>query len=73
VQQHTGILQLLGTLAATELLSEDGQGGRYGLVRDRHTGYPNLARLACEVCSSADDLGAEVIVCTYVIRYRLGE
>jgi hypothetical protein len=40
VQQHTGILQLPGTLAATELLSaEDGQGGRYGLVRDRHTGY----------------------------------
>ena len=29
VQQHTGILQLPGTLAATELLSaEDGQGGR---------------------------------------------
>ena len=29
-----------GTLAATELLSaEDGHGGRYGLVRDRHTGY----------------------------------
>ncbi len=40
VQQYTGILQLPGTLAATELLSaEDGQGGRYGLVRDRHTGY----------------------------------
>src|SRR6202041_105908 len=40
VQQHTGILQLPGTLAPTELLSaEDGQGGRYGLVRDRHTGY----------------------------------
>jgi hypothetical protein len=40
VQQHTGILQLPGTLAATGLLSaEDGQGGRYGLVRDRHTGY----------------------------------
>jgi hypothetical protein len=33
-------LQLPGTLAATELLSaEDGRGGRYGLVRDRHTGY----------------------------------
>jgi len=40
VQQHTGVLQLPGVLAATELLStEDGQGGRYGLVRDRHTGY----------------------------------
>lgn len=40
VRQHTGTLQLPGTLAATELLSaEDGQGGRYGLVRDRHTGY----------------------------------
>ncbi len=40
VQRHTGILQLPGTLAATELLSaEDGYGGRYGLVRDRHTGY----------------------------------
>ncbi|HTT52863.1 MAG TPA: SCO6880 family protein [Streptosporangiaceae bacterium] len=40
VQQHTGTLQLPGTLAATELLSaEDGQGGHYGLVRDRHTGY----------------------------------
>jgi hypothetical protein len=40
VQQHTGILQLPGTLAATDLLSaEDGQGGQYGLVCDRHTGY----------------------------------
>ncbi len=40
VQQHTGTLQLPGTLAATELLSaEDGQGGHFGLVRDRHTGY----------------------------------
>jgi len=40
VCQHTGLLQLPGTLAATELLSaEDGRGGRYGLVRDRHTGY----------------------------------
>ena len=40
VDQHTGVLQLPGTLAATELLSaEDGQGGHYGLVRDRHTGY----------------------------------
>ena len=37
---HAGELQLPGTLAATELLSaEDGRGGRYGLVRDRHTGY----------------------------------
>jgi hypothetical protein len=37
---HTGVLQLPGTLAATELLSaEDGAGGRYGLVHDRHTGY----------------------------------
>jgi len=40
VLRHTGMLQLPGTLAATELLSaEDGRGGRYGLVRDRHTGY----------------------------------
>ena len=40
VLQHAGVLQLPGTLAATELLSaEDGLGGRYGLVRDRHTGY----------------------------------
>jgi hypothetical protein len=40
VQQYTGILQLPGILAATALLSaEDGQGGHYGLVRDRHTGY----------------------------------
>ncbi|HEY1919609.1 MAG TPA: SCO6880 family protein [Streptosporangiaceae bacterium] len=40
VQRHTGTLQLPGTLAATELLSaEDGYGHRYGLVRDRHTGY----------------------------------
>jgi hypothetical protein len=40
VHRHTGVLQLPGTLAATELLSaEDGYGGRYGLVRDRHTGY----------------------------------
>jgi hypothetical protein len=38
--RHTGTLQLPGTLAATDLLSaEDGCGGRYGLVRDRHTGY----------------------------------
>jgi len=37
---HAGVLQLPGTLAATELLSaEDGSGGRYGLVRDRHAGY----------------------------------
>ncbi len=40
VLRHTGVLQLPGTLAATELLSaEDGYGTRYGLVRDRHTGY----------------------------------
>jgi hypothetical protein len=40
VLRHTGVLQLPGVLAATELLSaEDGYGGRYGLVRDRHTGY----------------------------------
>jgi len=40
VLHHTGVLQLPGTLAATDLLSaEDGLGGRYGLVRDRHTGY----------------------------------
>jgi hypothetical protein len=40
VLHHTGVLQLPGTLAATELLSaEDGHGGCYGLVRDRHTGY----------------------------------
>ena len=40
VLRHTGVLQLPGILAATELLSgEDGRGGRYGLVRDRHTGY----------------------------------
>jgi hypothetical protein len=40
VLRHTGTLQLPGVLAATELLSaEDAGGGRYGLVRDRHTGY----------------------------------
>jgi hypothetical protein len=40
VQRHAGTLQLPGTLAATELLTaEDGFGGRYGIVRDRHTGY----------------------------------
>jgi hypothetical protein len=40
VKHHTGVLQLPGTLAATELLSaEDGYGGRYGLVRDQRTGY----------------------------------
>ena len=39
-RHHTGVLQLPGTLAATELLSaEDGYGGRYGLVRDQRTGY----------------------------------
>src|SRR5215470_16763974 len=40
VRRLTGELTLPGTLAATELLSaEDGCGGWYGLVRDRHTGY----------------------------------
>jgi hypothetical protein len=40
VLRHTGTLQLPGALAATELLSAaDGRSGRYGLVRDRHTGY----------------------------------
>jgi hypothetical protein len=40
VSQHAGILQLPGTLAATELLSaQDGYGRRYGLIRDRRTGY----------------------------------
>jgi hypothetical protein len=40
VFRHTGTLELLGTLATTELLTaEDGHGGRYGLVRDRRTGY----------------------------------
>jgi len=40
VQRLTGEFTLPGTLAATELLSaEDGCGGRYGLVRDRHTGH----------------------------------
>jgi hypothetical protein len=40
VLRHTGSLHLPGALAATELLSaDDGRGGRYGLVRDRHTGY----------------------------------
>jgi hypothetical protein len=40
VLRHTGVLQLPGTLAVTELLSaEDGRGGRYGLVRDQRTGY----------------------------------
>jgi hypothetical protein len=40
VQHHAGTLQLPGTLAATELLTaEDGFGGRYGIVRDRHAGY----------------------------------
>jgi hypothetical protein len=38
--RHAGTLELPGTLAVTELLSaEDGYGGRYGLVRDRRTGY----------------------------------
>jgi hypothetical protein len=40
VQWLAGELTLPGTLAATELLTaEDGCGGWYGLVRDRHTGY----------------------------------
>jgi hypothetical protein len=40
IAHHTGVLQLPGTLAVTELLSaEDGYGGRYGLVRDRRTGH----------------------------------
>jgi hypothetical protein len=40
VERLTGELTLPGTLAATELLTaENGRGGRYGLVRDRRTGY----------------------------------
>lgn len=36
----TGSVALPGTLATTQLISaEDGYGGRYGLVRDRRTGY----------------------------------
>jgi hypothetical protein len=36
----TGTVQLPAVLAGLELLSaEDGYGGRYGIVRDRHTGY----------------------------------
>jgi hypothetical protein len=36
----TGTVQLPGTLTALELLSaQDGYGGTYGLVRDRHTGH----------------------------------
>jgi hypothetical protein len=39
VRQHTGVLQLPGVLAGTELLTaHDSHGGRYGLVRDRHSG-----------------------------------
>jgi hypothetical protein len=35
-----GTTELPGTLTALELLSaEDGYGSRYGLIRDRHTGY----------------------------------
>jgi hypothetical protein len=37
---HPRAFQLPGVLAATALVSaEDGHGGRYGLVWDRHTGY----------------------------------
>ena len=40
VHQHAGVVQLPGLLTATELLeAEDGFGGHYGIVRDRHTGY----------------------------------
>jgi hypothetical protein len=40
VRQLTGTLHLPGVLAATELLPvPDAHGGRYGLVRDQHTGY----------------------------------
>jgi hypothetical protein len=36
----SGTTELPGTLTALELLSaEDGYGGRYGLVRDRHSGF----------------------------------
>jgi hypothetical protein len=40
VVNHPRAFQLPGVLAATTLVSaEDGYGGRYGLVWDRHTGY----------------------------------
>ena len=40
VVAHPRAFQLPGVLAATMLVSaEDGFGGRYGLVWDRHTGY----------------------------------
>jgi hypothetical protein len=39
VRQHIGVLQLPGVLAGTELLTAHAShGGRYGLVRDRHSG-----------------------------------
>lgn len=40
VIQHAGVLQLPGVLAGTELLSVPADAGsRFGLVRDRHTGF----------------------------------
>jgi hypothetical protein len=40
VLRHAGVVQLPGLLTSTELLeAEDGFGGHYGIVRDRHNGY----------------------------------
>src|SRR5260221_9689428 len=58
VQRHTGVLELPGTLAATELLSaEDGYGCRYGLVRDRHTGYLNTTLRVVPISTWRADTG----------------
>ncbi len=67
VLRHTGALQLPGALAATELLSaEDGFGGHYGIVRDRHTGF--LTATVCVAPVStwlADRADAEVWVANW--------
>lgn len=58
VREHLGMLQLPGLLAATELLSaDDGSGGRFGLVRDRHTGYLTATLRAAAVSTWLADTG----------------
>src|SRR6266700_3518290 len=54
-------LTLPGVLAGTELLTaRDGSGGRYGLVRDRHTGYLTATlRVAAASTWLADPVDAD--------------
>lgn len=67
VRARTGVLTLPGVLAATELLSaEDGRGGHYGLVRDRHTGFLTVTlRVAPSSTWLADPADADLWVANW--------